>query len=134
MNVHGDELIITTSSNYEQQTFASRTDWRTRALSAANLHLRTNHIYVSTDDIKDTGLTYVIPKNVLRRFVTVADLRTQILGFMYGVSPPDNPHVKEVRCILLPPQVGTHQGVTVPSQIPDHESTKGLEPLGWIHT
>ena len=28
---------------------------------------------------------------------------------MYGVSPPDNPHVKEVRCLVLPPQIGTPQ-------------------------
>merc|ERR1712127_411495 len=39
-NVHGDELIITTTSQYEQSSFASRTDWRVRAISATNLHLR----------------------------------------------------------------------------------------------
>lgn len=39
-NVHGDELIVTTTSPYEQTTFASKTDWRVRAISAGNLHLR----------------------------------------------------------------------------------------------
>jgi pre-mRNA-processing factor 8 len=42
--------------------------------------------------------------------------------------------VKEVRCIVMPPQIGNHQGVTVPYQFPDHEMLKDLEPLGWIHT
>lgn len=51
-NVHGDELIITTTSPYEQQAFASKTDWRVRAISATNLYLRVNHIYVNSDDIK----------------------------------------------------------------------------------
>ncbi|KAF9617880.1 hypothetical protein IFM89_039099 [Coptis chinensis] len=30
-------------------------------------------------------------------------LRTQIAGYLYGISPPDNPQVKEIRCIAMPP-------------------------------
>ncbi|KAK1393558.1 hypothetical protein POM88_012614 [Heracleum sosnowskyi] len=29
--------------------------------------------------------------------------------YLYGVSPPDNLQVKEIRCIAMPPQWGTHQ-------------------------
>lgn len=142
-NIHGDEMIVTTTSQYEQHSFASKTDWRVRAISATNLHLRTNHIYVNSDDIKETGYTYVLPKNVLNKFITIADLRTQIAGYLYGVSPPENPKVKEIRCIVMPPQIGTHQGVTLPNQLPkdsnaEADGTGGilgeLEPLGWIHT
>jgi pre-mRNA-processing factor 8 len=133
-NVHGDEMIVTTTSQYEQKTFSSRTDWRVRAISATNLHLRTNHIYVSSDDVDETGYTYVLPKNVLKKFICISDLRTQIAGFMYGVSPPDNPQVKEIRCIVLPPQWGTHQSVNLPAQLPEHPHLKGMEALGWIHT
>jgi pre-mRNA-processing factor 8 len=46
VNKHGDEIISTTTSNYERQTFSSKTEWRTLAISATNLHLRTNHVYV----------------------------------------------------------------------------------------
>lgn len=49
-----------------------------RAISAANLHLRTNHIYVSSDDIKETGYTYILPKNVLKKFICISDLRAQV--------------------------------------------------------
>lgn len=104
-NVHGDEMLVTTTSQYEQQVFGGRTDWRVRAISATNLHLRTNHIYVSSDDLQDGGYTYVLPKNVLSKFITVSDPRTQIAGYLYGVSPPDNDQVKEIRCIVLAPQV-----------------------------
>lgn len=31
-----------------QAAFGSKTDWRVRAISAANLHLRVNHIYVNS--------------------------------------------------------------------------------------
>lgn len=134
VNKHGDEIIVTTTSAHEQKVFQSRTDWRVRAVSASNLHLRTNHIYVNSDDIKETGYTYILPKNLLKKFITIADLRTQIAGYMYGISPPDHPQVKEVRCIVLPPQWGTHQTVTLPNQLPEHDFLKDLEPLGWIHT
>ena len=133
-NVHGDELIVTTTSPYEQATFGSKTDWRVRAISASNLHLRVNHIYVNSDDIKESGYTYVLPKNVLKKFITVADLRTQIAGYMYGVSPPDNPQVKEIRCVVMPPQWGNHAGVNMPQTLPEHDYLEDLEPLGWLHT
>lgn len=35
-----------------------------------------------------------MPKNLLKKFITVADLRTQVAGLLYGVSPPDNPQVR----------------------------------------
>jgi pre-mRNA-processing factor 8 len=133
-NVHGDEIIVTTTTNFESSSFASKTDWRVRAVSSTNLHLRTQHIFVNSDDIKDAGFTYVLPKNLLKRFITIADLRIQIMGYMYGVSPPDNPYVKEIRAIVLVPQWGTPQMVKVPKQAPDHEYLQDFEPLGWIHT
>ena len=131
VNKHGDEIITSTTSNYESQTFASRTEWRLRAISATNLHLRTQHIYINSDDVKDTGFTYVMPKNILKKFITISDLRTEIAGYLMGVSPPDNPHVKEIRCIILAPQWGTHQLVNLPDHFPKHEFLKDLEPLGW---
>ncbi len=133
-NVHGDQIVVTTTTQYESATFKSKTDWRVRAISATNLHLRTKHIYVSSEDISDDGLTYVLPKNILSKFITVADLRTQIAGYLYGITPEDNDQVREVRCIVMVPQVGNHQSVTLPKNLPEHEMLEGMEPLGWIHT
>lgn len=133
-NIHGEQMTVTTTSQYEQQSFQTRTDWRIRAISATNLHLRTNHIYVSSEELSDTGFTYVLPKNILSKFITISDLRTQVAGYLYGVSPPDNPQVKEIRCIVLVPQVGSHQGCTLPKKLPEHELLEDLEPLGWLHT
>ena len=61
-------------------------------------------------------------------------LLLQIAGYLYGVSPPDNPQVKEIRCIVMPPQWGTHQTVHLPHLLPQHEYLRDLEPLGWMHT
>lgn len=71
---------------------------------------------------------------MLKKFIIISDLRAQIAGYLYGVSPPDNPQVKEIRCIVLPPQWGTHQTVHLPNILPNHEYLKEMEPLGWIHT
>ncbi|CAB4304759.1 unnamed protein product [Prunus armeniaca] len=133
-NVHGDELIVTTTSPFEQKASGSKTDWRERAKSAANLFLRVNHLYVNSEEIKETGYTYIIPKNILKKFIGIADLRTQIAGYLYGVSPPDNPQVKEVRCIVMPPQKGTSQQVYLSSVLPKNDFLNDLEPLGWMHT
>jgi len=53
---------------------------------------------------------------------------------LYGVSPPDNPQVKEIRCVVMPPQWGNHQTVNLPHTLPEHDYLRDLEPLGWLHT
>jgi pre-mRNA-processing factor 8 len=133
-NVRGEDIIVTTTSQYEQQSFASKTEWRTRAIATSNLRTRSNNIYVSSDDIRDEGYTYVMPKNVLKRFITIADLRVQVSGYLYGSSPPDNDQVKEVRTIVMVPQVGNTRDVQLPHQLPQHDYLNNLEPLGVIHT
>lgn len=42
--------------------------------------------------------------------------------------------VKEIRCIVMPPQWGNHQQVHLPAALPDHDYLRDLEPLGWLHT
>ncbi|KAE9391988.1 hypothetical protein BT96DRAFT_1000768 [Gymnopus androsaceus JB14] len=68
----GDNPAFTSATNYEQQVFSSKSDWR-----------------VSNDhDVKDdaASYTYVLPKNVLP-FITASNLRTQVAAFLCGVSP-----------------------------------------------
>ncbi|KAI9704911.1 MAG: pre-mRNA-splicing factor 8 [Candelina mexicana] len=134
-NVHGEDIIVTTTSQFEQQSFASKTEWRTRAIATSNLRTRSNNIYISSDDIREDGhYTYIMPKNILKRFITIADLRVQVAGYLYGSSPPDNDQVKEVRTIAMIPQVGNTRDVQLPHQLPQHEYLNTMEPLGIIHT
>lgn len=134
-NVHGEDIIVTTTSQFEQQSFASKTEWRTRAIATSNLRTRANNIYISSDDVNEEDhFTYIMPKNVLKRFITIADLRVQVAGFLYGSSPPDNDQVKEIRTIVMVPQVGNTRDIQLPHQLPQHFSLSKMEPLGWIHT
>ncbi|ERF72184.1 Pre-mRNA-processing-splicing factor 8 [Endocarpon pusillum Z07020] len=135
-NVRGEEIVVTTTSQYEQQAFASKTEWRTRAIATSNLRTRANNIYISSDDMHESEdrYTYILPKNVLKRFIAIADLRVQVAGYLYGSSPPDNDRVKEIRTIVMVPQVGNTRDVQLPQQLPQHEYLKSMEPLGIIHT
>ena len=132
VNKHGDEILAATTSNYETATFAGKTDWRVRKLAICNINARTKCIHVATDDIQDANYTYVLPKNLLKKMISTSDLRTQIAGYLYGMSPSDGPLIKEIRCIVIPPQRGTHQMVYLPNQLPNHKLLENLEPLGWL--
>jgi len=85
--VHGDTIVTQVTTQYEKEKFLSKTDWRMRAVSASSLHLRTKQIYVNSEDVTESGLTYVIPKNLLKKFICIGDLRLQVAGYMYGVTP-----------------------------------------------
>ena len=52
-DAHGEDIVVTTETAYEQETFNSRTDWRLRCISATNLHMRLDRIYVSTDGVPE---------------------------------------------------------------------------------
>ena len=65
------------ATNYEQQVFSSKSDWRVRAISATHLPLRLQHIYVSNDDVKDdaSSYTYVLPNRHDRKEGITVDIR-----------------------------------------------------------
>lgn len=52
VNKLGESYVAHTTNPYEQEVFRSHSDWRVRAISATNLSLRTNHIYVNSEDLK----------------------------------------------------------------------------------
>ncbi|KOS16755.1 Pre-mRNA-processing-splicing factor 8 [Escovopsis weberi] len=133
-NVHGEDIIVTTTSQFEQQTFASKTEWRTRAIATSNLRTRAKNVYVSSMDNDLDDITYVMPNNILKKFITIADLRVQVAGYLYGASAPDNDDVKEIKCIVMIPQMGGLRNVQLPQQLPRSDFLDGMEPLGIIHT
>lgn len=102
--------------------------------------MRTSTLHVLSDGIRTGGYTHVLPKNLLKRFVACADLRTQCFAYIYGRSPAGaedeeiSSFVKEICCLVIVPQVGTHAAVAIPDHVPQHPLLQGLEPLGWIQT
>lgn len=122
-NDQNQRITTTATTNYEQHSFKSQADWRIRAISASNMQMRTNNVWVSNEEVKDS-FAYIMPKNLLKRFVCIADLKVQIFGYLYGTVVDGV--VKEIRTIVLVPQVGSRDGISIPSQMPESEYIKGL--------
>lgn len=136
VNAQGEEIVVVTSANYENQEFSSKNEWRTSAIANSLLHLRLKNIYIASDDFVEEKDVYVLPRNLLKKFVEIADVKIQIAGYLYGKSPVDHANIKEVKTIVLMPQLGTHRSIQL-GNLPDqtlYSNLDGLELLGWIHT
>lgn len=137
-NVQGEQITTITTTNYEQLAFSSKNEWRNRAIAANNLHLRTKNFHVLSDELTDEGgHTYIMPKNLIKKFVQISDVKTQIGGFLYGSSPRDYGGVKEIKAIAMVPQLGSTHSIQFPNTLYDskhNDYIEDMELLGWIHT
>lgn len=132
-NITGDEIQVVTTTAYEQQVFASKTDWRIRAISATNIPLRLQHVYVTNDDVKDDLPTFVLAKNVMKAFVCAADLRTPIAGYLFGTVAADNSRVIEVKAVAMVPQRASQRSIELVNELPTHPLLSDLKIVGIIH-
>lgn len=137
-NIHGEAITTITTTNHEQSAFSSKNEWRNRAIAANNLHLRSKNIFVSSADfVDDDSNTYIMPSNLVKKFVQISDVRTQVGALVYGKSPSDNPQIKEIKALAIVPQLGNSHSVEFPTKLyeKDHnEYLADLELLGWVHT
>jgi pre-mRNA-processing factor 8 len=131
----GEEVVVTTTSNYEQQQFLSKTEWKTRALASKYLRSRARNIFIGSEGIGDgEHFTFIMPKHLIQDFVRLADLRVECFAYLYGESPEDNESVKEVKWMVIVPQIGSLREVQIPDELPENPILDTLEPLGMIHT
>ena len=137
-NIHGENIVTVTTTNYEQTTFSSKNEWRNRALASNALASHTPAITVLSNEFSDDdAFTYIVPKNVLQLLVQISDLRIQVGAYLYGKSPADHPDIKEIKCIALVPQLGSSNSIKLSQRKPEAEGylqEQNLELLGWIHT
>jgi len=78
--------------------------------------MRTNNVWTNSEDIKDSGFTYILPKNLLKRFVCISDLKIPIFGYIFGITVEGS--IREIKTIVMVPQVGSREGITLPYQTP----------------
>ena len=135
-NAQGEEIVVVTSANYENQSFTSKSEWRKDAIANTLLYLRLKNIYVASENFVEEKNIYVLPNNLLRKFVEISDVRVQVGAFLYGSSPKGHPNIKEVKTIAVVPQLGNTKSVRL-GRIPSINTCndiQGLELLGWVHT
>lgn len=134
INAQGEEITVVSSSNYESQSFSSKNAWRSNAISNSLLHLKLKNIYVAAEDFVEDKDVLVFPRNLLKKFVTIADVDVQIAGYMYGSPVKDHPNVKEIKTIALVPQLGSSATVRISPPPSSSKYLNDMELLGWIHT
>lgn len=132
-NAQGEEITVVSSSNYESQIFSSKNEWRENAISNSLLHLRMKNIYIAADDFEEEKNVFVLPRNLLRKFVTISDIKIQVAGYLYGNSVKEHSNVKEVKTIALVPQLGNFTATRIAPPV-ESSYLEGMEFLGWIHT
>ncbi|QLL30278.1 hypothetical protein HG536_0A00950 [Torulaspora globosa] len=136
VNAQGEEIVVVTSANYENEAFSSKNEWRKNAIANSLLYLKLNNIYVASDDFIEEKDVFVLPRNLLKKFIEISDVKIQVAAYMYGCSSPEHPNVKEIRTIALCPQLGNGNSVRIckPPITEDQPELEDLQLLGWVHT
>lgn len=131
--VHGDEMVVVTTSQYEQQTFLSRTDWRARAIASTQFYSRVKQLYVEQGDLNESSRTFVFPRNLVRQFIMAGDLRTQTAVFLYATKAKEHTLVYEVKYFAITPQLGSTTIANLPQRKPEIDDEE-LELVGLLVT
>eukprot|EP00760_Papus_ankaliazontas_P008488 PhM_4_TR13843/c0_g1_i1/m.79014/K12856/PRPF8, PRP8; pre-mRNA-processing factor 8 len=131
VNKYGQAMTVTTTTAHGTKAFTSKTDWRERALATASRDIH-SEIHIHPMDVTARAtVRFLIPENLVYRVVACSDVRTQIVGLLFGVVEGNT---REIRCIVFPPQHGTHDTITFPLVMPKHALLSGLQPVGLVQT
>ncbi|SCU81555.1 LAME_0B07646g1_1 [Lachancea meyersii CBS 8951] len=133
-NAQGEEIMVVTSTNYENQAFNSNNEWRQRAISNSLLYMRLRTIYLSSEEFVEEKNVYILPKNLLKKFVEISDSKAQVGGFIFGKSAAGHENVKEIKVIVMVPQLGSNHTVQLGQFSQNSPYLQDFELLGWIHT
>ncbi|CEP62605.1 U4/U6-U5 snRNP complex subunit PRP8 LALA0_S05e09362g [Lachancea lanzarotensis] len=133
-NAQGEEIMVVTSTNYENQMFSSSNEWRQRAISNSLLYMRLRTIYLSSEEFVEEKNVYILPKNLLKKFVEISDSKAQVGGFIFGSAAGDHKKVKEIKTIVMVPQLGNSHTIQLSQLSEDSLYLQNLELLGWVHS
>ncbi|SMN20752.1 similar to Saccharomyces cerevisiae YHR165C PRP8 Component of the U4/U6-U5 snRNP complex, involved in the second catalytic step of splicing [Maudiozyma saulgeensis] len=136
INAQGEEIVAVTSTNYENQEFNSKNEWRQNAIANSLLYLRLKNIYVASEDFVEEKPIYVLPNNILKNFIEISDVKIQIGAYLYGKAVDGHANIKEIKTVALVPQLADNRSVQLgrPPIPGTNLDIAGLELLGWIHT
>ena len=137
VNKLGQEITTQVTATFAAVAWQSASsEWRRRAIEVTSLKNCVDKIFVEPPSGPTDGTTLVLPRSLLENFVLCADTRVCIGGLLFGVPLAEDPTVKEVRAILMPPQSGKSAAVSIPTSVPQHDALQsgGFMALGWIRT
>ncbi|EPY24536.1 pre-mRNA-processing factor 8 [Strigomonas culicis] len=119
VNASGDITKRKVRAAFDFGSDAIDNNWRPRYLAdAAFLNERTP----ITVDV-EVGVTaasdqLIFPESMIQQLLGSCDVNVQCCAYMFGHALPGTPHIKEVLCLMLPPQSGTTRGTRTAARIP----------------
>ena len=63
--------------------------------------MKINHIYTNTDKLTGIAFICLFPKNILKKFIEILDLRIQACGIIYSFTQTCSNMVKKMRCVVM---------------------------------
>lgn len=148
LDERGEEVIVTTTTAFEQQQFQGRADWRSNALEAArpfSLPMVADLQPAATSSSATAMVSVAIPRDLVTEFRCICDSVARVGGYLFGRSRQTEDEesgrpistVLEVRCIAVVPQIGSAselQLATLPERVLSLEMLAGMECLGFVHS
>lgn len=116
---------------------SSASSWRHRALvDAAVLNERTAVVVDTAGGLTTASSDQLIfPESLIQKLLSCCDVQTQCRAYLFGHALPHAPHIKEVMCVMLPPQSSSARVTRTPDRIPYDAAAlreSGLSFLGML--
>ncbi|KAH9601384.1 PRO8NT domain [Trypanosoma melophagium] len=93
-------------------------NWRTRSLADAAAFDESTPLEIDVTGTVASSDQLIIPTELLKLLIPCCDVQAQCCAYLFGQALPDSPNVKEVLCIMFPPQKGSAVECTTPVHIP----------------
>ncbi|CBH14584.1 PRP8 protein homologue [Trypanosoma brucei gambiense DAL972] len=99
----------------------SASNWRARSLANATVFGEGTTVEIDHSGVTGSSDQLIFPQELLKILFPCFDVQAQFCAYLFGQTLPDSPNVKEVLCIMVPPQKSSAVEYTTPSCIPhDH--------------
>ncbi|EPY30403.1 pre-mRNA-processing factor 8 [Angomonas deanei] len=96
----------------------SDNNWRQRSLADAAFLNENTPLLFDAAGVTAKSEQLIFPEDAVQKLLSCCDVKVQVIGYLFGQALPDTPHIKEVRCIMIPPQSSTDRTTRTPKCIP----------------
>lgn len=114
----GDVVRRKVKAAFDFGATALDNNWRPRSLADAAFLDENTIITVDTAGATGASDQLIFPEETIQKLLACCDVKVQCCAYMFGHALPDSPNIKEVLCVMIPPQFGTAVESRTPPRIP----------------
>ncbi|EAN99773.1 PRP8 protein homologue, putative [Trypanosoma cruzi] len=114
----GEKIQKKIKAAFDFGNSTTSSNWRTRSLADAAAFDESTTIEIDALGAVASSDQLIIPMETLKLFIPCCDVQAQCCAYLFGQTLPEAPNIKEVLCIMVPPQKGSAVECTTPVHIP----------------